>query len=240
MPNFITARTVDLTEDKRGVASNGTYARLLEAGNTWNRIVIGFRYAFSGADRSQAGSVRLALGLSNGITNVFGEETTNNFCGLVTDEATLTYNAGGGFPFWDGVVATNADLVAATRVGTTLTTGSVVHQALLTLAASAGIRHAIFIDITKGSPNFTLNAGVPSSVGVEDTDITKAEFESFFDDYSADLDQIATWNLQWSKGSDQTIAVDEAGDGDLTAINFAWPMNAVKFECSDIMYAVLS
>jgi hypothetical protein len=94
----------------------------------------------------------------------------------------------------DGVVTTGSDLVGIWFIHT-------------------AIWKEFAVEITKGSPNYTVNMYLCSTVNA--TQVTEA---SFLDNERNDL----MARVQHTYQTAQTIAVDEATDGTLDHVNIAW------------------
>jgi hypothetical protein len=90
---------------------------------------------------------------------------------------------------------------------------------------TADKRQLLFVDITKGAPDFTLNVfGVNPAFG---SDVSKATFMEI-----AAIESATLTDYLW--GTARDIAVDEGGDGTLNAVNVAWDRTVQKIEISDI------
>jgi hypothetical protein len=94
-----------------------------------------------------------------------------------------------------------------------------------------------FLDVTKGSPNFTLHMPfrTTTSFGIG-TDVSAQNFLLFMGQTSPTPGgTYDTGNL-----SSPTLAVDQAGNGTLNSINLFWNRPDATMEICDVAVAVLS
>jgi hypothetical protein len=89
-------------------------------------------------------------------------------------------------------------------------------------------RWLLFLDITKGSPNFTLNTFCCNNMNAVDS--SKETFEATVAVEACSLPNHAF-------GTARTLAVDEAADGYLNAICFGWDRTVHKIELCDVAVA---
>jgi len=221
MASSIVLRTYGDGDDKKISLSNATCARLLSIGNTWNKIRVGIRLMVNAA-ANITGTPAFAVGVCSGTSNPWnnGAATTTNFVGCITAQPSWTYttnvmllNSG------------NVDFRVATRVGTTTTFGLQPPSVLVIPALSYDIRGVIFVDITKGSPNYTVNVFSPTSITLADVTQT-----AFFTQVAAEVSSISNYAF----GTPRTIAVDE-GNGILNAVNIGWDKSVSgTIEISDL------
>lgn len=90
------------------------------------------------------GTPRFGFGLCAGGTNILGDATTDHFAGMLSTTATWTRNA----TFY-GQFSVNP----AKRVNTTITTGTALTPNTLIMTGTTS--SLFFIDITKGSPDYS-------------------------------------------------------------------------------------
>ena len=97
----------------------------------------------------------------------------------------------------------------------------------------------VFIDITKGSPNYTFHLPFCSTTCCSVpplNDLTSAKFLL----YAGQTNPVPTEQSYQSTAVDRTIAVNEGSDGTLNAINVAWNRADAPMELTDIAVAVLA
>jgi hypothetical protein len=167
-----------------------------------------------------------AMGFCSGTSNIFGDATCTHFVG-VQAIGTWTENSAATFP-------PTANVTPATKVGTTVTLGTAFGQTVgICNGASSATADRImwFIDLIKGSPNFTLKEFSHTSLATLDS--TQADF-------LAQMEQATPAFSNHTYSAGQTIAVDEAGNGTLNAINFYWSNTSLMPELCDIAVARLA
>lgn len=221
MASTIFERTISGTPDKRILMQNSQFARSLIVGSSWNEIRVGIRASQRDSGANITGTPRFAVGLSAGTANIFGDATTDHWVGVLSTAATWTRaNLGADFYYGD-IVARPAKRVAAVTTTGTQFTGAGVY----TMAdAPDGNRWCYFVHITKGSPNFSIRLLSWDNVFI---DISQATFKAQLETPTPVVSQ-HTWHTA------QTIAVNEAVDGFLNAVNIAWDRSSPEIEISDI------
>lgn len=226
MPASIVTQTISSIEDRRLRLENAQCARLLGIGTNWNSMRIGVRMAFNGLDASVT-SPLLAIGVCNGVTNIFGSSTCTNFFGLVTRAVSgMTYDAGPP-KFYKSM-----QIQTASKVGTTLTTAGSVTTAVTGDASS--VRSIWIMDITKGSPNYSVSVTVPN--GSNSTPQTDYSYTTFIQAMEGTPSSVLTGYLS---GLLSDLAFTEVA-GSLNALCISWDKTATSFEFSDVAYARLS
>jgi len=209
-------RTISAIDDVRAVLDNSNPARLMSIGSTWSKIRVALRMSID-AGAAITGTPRFAVGVCSGTTNRWdnGAGVTTHFVGCVTNSATWNYSS---------PIVFGNDFNVCTRVGTSLTVG-LSPGAIGFNNLTADKRQLLFVDITKGAPDFTLNVfGVNPAFG---SDVSKATFMEI-----AAIESATLTDYLW--GTARDIAVDEGGDGTLNAVNVAWDRTVQKIEISDI------
>lgn len=221
MASTIFERTISGTPDKRILMQNSQFARPLIIGSTWTELRIGIRASQRDSGATITGTPRFAVGLSAGTANIFGDATTDHWVGVVSTAATWA-RANLGADFYYGDIATRP----AKKVGVTLTTGALFGGPGSFTEADApdGNRWCYFVHITKGSPNFSIRLLSWDNTFI---DISQATFRGQLETPSPVVSQ-HTWHAA------QTIAVNEAVDGFLTAVNIAWDRSSPEIEISDL------
>lgn len=222
MASVILTRTVSAAQDNRIVLSNSRFVRELPIGTTWNKLRIAFRWDIRSTGVNVVGTPRFAVGLCSGSTNVMGDATTTHYIGMRSGAATWTFAAGRyafGANCWFPIK----------KVGTTVTQGT-SHTATNTsagngAAAATADRTVFFVDITKGSPNYTFN--VFNSTEPNVADVSETVFLA-----QAEIEAAVLANHAFRTA--QTVAVDEGTDGALDHINFHWNRTLPELEISDI------
>lgn len=225
MANTILLQTISGNPDHSISMSNGQFARTLSIGTTWTTIRVGVRWHMDNTGADLTGTPRLAVGMCAGTTNIFGDATCDHFVGGLSNAASFTNNAG---DFYFGTPL----FVPAKKVVSTLTTGTAFGNGVITTPASIANRVPMFIDLTKGSPNFSLRQFILTS-GTDLGDVSLSDFLGL-------MESPAPARTGYTYHAAQTIAVDEATDGYLDSINIAWDRAAAKVQVCDIAVARLA
>jgi hypothetical protein len=226
-------------EDRRLCLSNATAARKLSVGSSWNRIRLGVHYAMDDTGANITGTPRLWIGLLNNpsasaANGPFG--TTSHFLGIRSRAATWTRAAGPPVSYaalscWESVK----------RVGTTNTTTAIAGTCQFVAAPSTN-RWNVFVEIVKGSPNFTVQAGFWNQ-SVTNVDFTKEQFErcleaQTFTGCIARANQ-AAGATKYLGATANAMAVDEGTDGVLNSICVAWDQSGSVFRISDVQFYII-
>lgn len=208
--------------ENRALLSNSIIARLVGIGTTWNQIRAGILFQVDGT--VSIASLDFALGFCAGTTNVYGDATTTHFVGT---------RCTSGWPFASSWYS-NATFVPSKRVNTTVTDGTALSTTSDVRGDIGGgiIRTMMFIDITKGSPNYTfelfsrtaLNTGTPPSEA----------------DFLTQMEMATPSFAHHTYSGAQTLAVDEGADGTLDAFQMYWNPATQVAEVSMVGVTVLS
>lgn len=203
------------------VLANGEFVRPPIFGNDWTTIRIGLRGHLVGMAANLADPL-LAFGVCSGSTNPFGAASSTNVVGIKFNGTTdLTYNANSGTPYAN---AGSTFIKPFKRVAATLTEGTTLSQPTHFGISTADRRTGIFLEITKGSPNYTIGAGGWSNSATY-ADLTDAEFTTIMDLPS--LSTISSEKTNYSFGT-TTLAADESA-GDLDHIFVFWNRTVVPY-----------
>jgi len=142
--------------DKGLTLSNEEFVRSLSVGSNWSRIRIGIHFGFRTAFLNF--SCVSVLGLCSGKTNPFNAGSTTNFLGMnwgSEQSATANWTYFYGPPLYD----ISQGMTVLKRVGSTTTIGPYYSGDEYWLCnTDQNYRACAFMDITKGSPNWTVSA----------------------------------------------------------------------------------
>ena len=213
----IGARTFNLIEDKYLTLANEEYLRPLSLGNNWTKLRLGAMLAITPDAANNLTNCSLLLGVASAAspfanTTGYSTGTTKNYVGLdiVPDggggsgPGLFTYYATGGNPYFSATYA-----AARRRVVTTDTFASVaMNHAVATHTGTIQRRTPVYVDITKGSPNYTLKLYTATSVQAQ-ADFAPADFLN-------GLEQSGTpvlGSVTLSASSAISIACDETAGG---------------------------
>ena len=177
------------------------------------------------------GTPLFGIGLCAGTSNILLDATTTHFVGMISNGATWTYAAAAAGNMTRYGMG-NSTLTPGKRVGSTISVFSGFATApFFTADATTATRRMMFVDLTKGSPNFTFAAlfcsGTAASPDVLDTDFLAQVV----------LSTPSFTNHTYSGGS--TLAVSET-DGTLTHVNVAWNRSTPTFEICDLAVVQLA
>ena len=220
-------RTISAVSDKRIVVSNGTWVRPIPFGTTWTQLRFGIRVSMRDSGANLTGTPRFVMGVCSGSSNIYGDATTTNFAGVRTNQATWTRaatNYENTTNFW----------VPTKRVGSTITDGTVLNtsQRWANGAASAvADRQVLFVDVNKGSPNYTFDIFRLPSGGTLN-DISRTTFLE-------QMEVAAPVITGYATVTPVAFAVDESA-GTFDHISFFWDRTTPEFEISDIAVARLA
>lgn len=228
--------TVGGTEDRRLVLQNAMVGRKIDA--SWNTLLVGIRCSFEfAATNIFSPQIRLGVmttptaSMANGPLSASGAE---HFVGIGTQDSivktrsTTTINNYGGaglrqMKIVDGTVTENTS--ASSWVWT----------------AEDDNRWPLFVEIIKGSPNFTVTACFWNQVQLN-VDISKAQFLTAMG--SASIAAVDTYMDGLTTNSyntaSTTFAVNEGTDGTLDSICLAWDRAFPKLYVNDFAYRVLA
>lgn len=220
----ILSRTISSLLDKRVVLSNSQFARRLPFGTTWQSIRIGIRISMRDTGADLASNPRFWFGVCSGSTNLVSDATTTNFCGCATNATTWGRNA-------TRYNKLSAGIVCATRVGSTNTfsTGANVISGSSLIqngaALNAADRTLWFIQITKGSPNYTYRGFFCQTDGAADRSHTEMLEQ---------MEQV-TPSLTGHAWSNAVVLATSEAAGTFDHVNISWERTYPEMEISDLV-----
>lgn len=231
----MSATIVTVGPDKRLQLLNSQITRRPSYLNNWTTIRIGLRFMIPSAS-SIPGSPRLYIGMCNGLTNGIGDSVTTNFVGFMTNVASFVRSTSVGPPA--GVYTQNNGFRFVKKVASTINFNAGDVTSGLMMSMQATVRHAIIVQITKGSPNYTagfafLNGTVGNGHAI---DLTDLEMQGLME--MNNMGDASTVSPVYSGGiafSNSSIATDEVA-GVFNAINIFWDRTAAPVEISDIYH----
>ncbi len=230
MSATIISRTISSLVDKKLVLANDHASRTVGISTTWNTIRFAMRLRIdTGGLTTDISGGKLLVGVSSGTANVPGTPSTDNFIGVGNGDAgqDYTYNAGAPAYFSTG-------MNFAKRRGSTTTTGSSVSPYF---AGDANVRGGFLVEITKGSPNYTVGFVFPGGATGAQTDLPYSALVSALE--AATLTAAATaLNAVVSGYSNfsATLATDET-TGAFDSFAIMWSIASRPLEISEVLYA---
>lgn len=241
MSTAIDTITVGGTPDRRLVLSNSQVARVLSIGTSWNVLRIGLRLAFDDLGVTPQSVPRLFVGVlanpSAGLANGPLNAATSHFVGLITAYVAWTRVAGPPVAYTYGTFGGYGK-----KVGATITAVGGTSNTMYFSGTPATRRPGLIVQITKGSPNFTVELVMNSSTLVHDVPlagnlVTAIEAGTLA---QADTALEAASGGAYNSALSGAVAVNEAVDGFLNAVCVAW--NTVDPVCriSEILWRKIS
>lgn len=219
-------RTIAAAAEVAFSLSNAAIARSVALPPAWSKVRIGARLHTTNSGANLTGTPRFAFGLCKGTTNILGTASVDHFAGLISTQATWLAQGG---PFYGAV-----SCAPAKKVGAVLTVGTdfSVNAVYPSNAAAAGADRVLhFIDITKGSPNYTFQAFYQNSGTI--ADVSAATFLTQM--------QAATPSLSnHAQSTGVALAVDEGANGTFDAIQWFCDQTTIAFELCDIAVVQLA
>lgn len=227
MAASILLRVISAIDDRRLVLSNARAARLMSIGNTWNHIRVGMRLSANASAAIASGD--FMFGVCNGVSSVYGDQTPTHVVGVrssPTPVPNFGYSAG------PPAILQQINPVAVTVVSGVETVGSAIGLTDMKISAAVtSVRSVFMVELTKGSPNYTITAGYLQGTSA---DISLPDFLTAMETTMANL--TGGWNANYKHGSDVTMAVNEA-NGILNGVCFSWGNASATLEVSDVAYA---
>jgi len=208
---------------------NSQFGRKVNLPVGWNTIRLGFLWQFN-TTTTLTGTPVFIAGFGSGITNLIGDASPTNFIGIMLtyDQFLASWNGANALSWYDGSIpCTNVAGVAT--VDWTQKFNSGVNQGVL--YPNTGFSFTpVYIDITKGSPNYSINASLNTSSSA--TPCTEPVFYSNM--------QVASPapNSNTYSGA-KTMPFDES-NGNLDSIQMYWDRTTGYPEFAVIAVAVIA
>ncbi len=223
MASIIKVRTISAATETAIQLSNSQFARTLNFGTSWTTIRFGMRLHMDNTGVAISGTPRFACGFCSGTTNIFGDATTANFVGIISTGASWLFQT----TFYNSTL-----FAPCTRVGSTLTTGTGFAGASDTIGGcragtNVADRGMFFVDLIKGSPNFTVRMFALANT---QNDSSAATFLNT-------MEQTTPSASGYTYEAGQTVAVNEGANGILDSINVSWNQTTPVVEICDIAVA---
>ncbi len=226
MSQSIISRIIGAQTDQRLALLNGQASRVLAFTSSWTRIRLGMQFCISNV-ATISGVPVWALGATAGTANGFGDTSTTHFLGVrAPTTGNLVYTAGP--PAYDAQSG-GAGINLCKKVGTLITS----IQSAPTFNCSAAPttnRSVVIVEITKGSPNFTVDCACASTTAAAQLDCTDTDFLNMME--LASLTTIGTVKTGYTNAGAITTAIDEATNGFFTALNVFWDRTSAPLEIS--------
>lgn len=226
------ATIITYSGDKRIQLTNSQLIRRPIYFGSWTTIRIGLHFCIPSA-ASIGGTPRLYFGLCSGLTNGIGDATTTNFIGWMSNTTTFNRSSLVGPPL--NVYSGNNAFRFIKKVGTTFNFNAADASALFFFSMQQPVRHALILQITKGSPNWTAQFAFPVSNSITATDLSDAQMTALME--MANMSDANSVVLNYSGGAftNNTMAFDEVA-GAINAINVFWDRSGQPLEISGIYH----
>ena len=190
--------------------------------DNWSTIRIGLQYSFDGTASNITSTPVLALGVCNGNTDVMVSATADHVVGWKNVNPTFTHTVGPPAYF----NASSATMQVFKKVGAVVSTANMTN--LVQNHNNATDRRAgLFLEIVKGSPNFTIGVSRINTTAAAQADLTDSEFLSIME--LTLMSDIATVKAGYVWVTPVNLAVDETVDGVLNNIFVFWDRTTHKF-----------
>lgn len=213
----IGVRSFNLIDDRYLALGNEEYVRPLAIGSNWTKLRLGMLVALTPDGTSDLTGTNLVWGLCSGSSQPFGAATTANFLGMKAGSNatadTLTYVANSGNPYyWSGRGVMK-------KVGSTKTIAggnTLEYYRVATDTGTLARRSLLFLELTKGSPNFSVTCWNLALAGVG-KDFTPAHLLEALEQAGS----VVVNGETLGTGTINNVAFDEAA-GALDTVDVLW------------------
>lgn len=208
-------------------------ARYMEIGPEWSKLRIGVLWAVNASGAGNiTGTPRLGVGVCSDLSNPYGSLVPDHWVGALSNSATWGDNTNvyGATSFSTGFSINAAKVVA----GTTTINASAIGGC--SIASTPGSRiSAMVVEISKLGANFSIRNIYPTDTPA--AQITTSESLRTATEAAVMAALKTTSGSSYTLGTAQTIAVDEASDGLLNAININFNISQISLQIYDLFYA---
>lgn len=227
----MSATITTFSGDKRIQLANSEMLRRPIILNNWTIIRIGLRFCFPSA-ATILGTPNLTVGMGSGLTNGIGDATTTNFIGATTFATSWTITAGPPAYGTCNLVKTRK------KVATTVTDG-VSGTVVPLFSFGQAVLNAYIIEVTKGSPNYTVNIIAPTTATAAQTNVTQAQMVQIMEAAVGAAQTTASGLIAGYNQGSAAVAMTEVA-GNLDCIQVYWDRTSVNCEISDVFYRKVS
>lgn len=226
--------------ESAAVLSNSSWARKLDFGTSWNSLRVGIRGYYRHVTASPnnvsisgtgpTNSPQFGIGLCSG--SPARENSATHWSGIITTGGTWLEQDQGA----QNYTVQFSGFAPSKKVGAVTTIGSAFAQAVMlgagALHATSFLRSLIFVDIIKGSPNYSFKLFCDTNPGASG-DKTRATFLTQMETQPPSLPG-------YIYSSAITLAVDESVDGVFDSINIFYSRTGPEIELCDVALARLT
>jgi len=231
----ITERIIGGSTDQNVRLQTAGLSRPMSIGTDWTKIRVGIRYAFNLGTYtgSLSGTPRFGFGIcANAQYEIFSYTNVSHMFGILSNATTMTPGLSGSEY---AITVGGGGILLADKVGSTITTGSGSLSAGTALSASPQDgRSCLWLQIQKGSPNFTCDMCYPGSAAPAVIDLSESEF---FLGMETDPGSIPALSGNFSGYQSRTAiahALDEAANGYFNGVWIDWNRTTWSVEVSDV------
>lgn len=222
MASSIQVQTIQSFDDVQFRLANSWKARAWDPAmipTSWTTIRVGFCALIEATATLSTGNLAIGIG-ANVQSQAYGNETVENFVGAKFGAGDTWSYAAGPPP-----ELTSIDCYASVNTsgaGETLSGSKIYDDGRIYATTS---RSAVFVEITRGSPNYTVNVGTTHGVS-GGGDITPAEFKVGM---TVPLASLASWKGNYTAGTARTVPVDVGTYGQFIGVNLSWDVESPSF-----------
>lgn len=219
MASSIQVETIQSFDDVQFRLANSWKGRAWDSTfipTSWTTIRVGFCALIEASSTLATGNLAIGIG-ADVQSQAYGNETVANFVGA-------KFGAGDTWNYVSGEL-TSIDCYASVNTsgsGETLSGSKIYADGRLYTATN---RTALFVEITRGSPNYTVNVGTTHGV-TGGGDITPAAFKVGM---TVPLASLAAWTSNYTAGTAQTVPVDVGTYGQFIGVNLSWDVETPSF-----------
>jgi len=238
MATVIVARTIGGATETAAQLNNSCFARQVALPASWAHIRVGIRYHFGAVPSLNLYGGIFALGFCSGTTNLYGDASTTHFAGMQIGGSAALWTFYNVSPPYQYQTA-SANNVFVVKVATVVTASTTFLSAASNYVA-AGAQQAsadrcmLFLDLVKGSPNYTFTVPFYLGTGVPQ-DATSDQFLGY-------MQQLTPAPTGYTTSTNALpMAVSEATNGYFNAASVYWNQTGNwVLEVCDFAVAVLA
>lgn len=204
-----------ISGDKRVQIGLDNFVRTMGIGTRWQKIRIGMRVMLRDIGTSYPQGIGIAVGVCQGTAFPYNSLNTTDYIGVTTPNYLTDYWSRSAGP--PPNFAASGHLIVK-KIGSAITTTA---MGVSGKTIAAVVRNIFFVDITKGSPNYTLGLGTATNYLVDAA--SRSDYMSVLENESSPLNM----NILSS-------ASPYTGNGLLDSVCIHWSRSVPVFEFSDL------
>jgi hypothetical protein len=211
---------------------NAQAARELLIGSGWSHIRIGLHFQLTAPEADIVGSPMFAFGLQAGSSDDFTNPAHFLGVGFAASQQKLVFNDYmERFGHRKVYMATTAKPVVFRKIGSTVAVSpsSDASDDQWAISSEPLYKVAVYLDITKGSPNFSIFAKYPSTTDILEFPIDRGEYDEMMAGVYNPPGYLTT--------NTKAVAIDEGANGDLDTVVFYWSKTSAALDVSAVSVA---